>query len=109
MVDEGSNNHSPMSAAAPLRTAVVDAPAPAPTTTPSAAGGPGDVLSPLAGKVVSIDVSVGQTVAAGDQVATIEAMKMNTYIYAPKAGRISEIIARAGDGVEEGAPIMRIA
>jgi glutaconyl-CoA/methylmalonyl-CoA decarboxylase subunit gamma len=109
MVDEGSTNHSPTPAAAPLRTAVLDTPAPTPAAAPIAAGGAGDVVSPLAGKVVSIDVSVGQTVQSGAQVATIEAMKMNTYIYAPKAGRISEIIARPGDGVEEGAPIMRIA
>lgn len=110
MVDEGSNNHLAAPAVAPLRTATVDTPAPVPVAAaPVAAGGAGDVVSPLAGKVVSIDVSVGQTVQSGAQVATIEAMKMNTYLYAPKAGRITEIIAKAGDGVEEGAPIMRIA
>jgi biotin carboxyl carrier protein len=91
------------------------APAPAPTTAPApaavaatAAAGPGDVPSPLAGKVVSIDVKVGQTVEEGAQVATVEAMKMNTYIYAPKAGAVSAILVNPGDGVEEGTALLRI-
>ncbi|MFH1500176.1 MAG: biotin/lipoyl-containing protein [Verrucomicrobiota bacterium] len=91
-------------------TPVVAAPAPA-SAAPSApaAGGPGDVSSPLAGKVVSIDVKVGDTVAEGAQVATVEAMKMNTYIYASKAGRVAAIHVNAGDGVEEGANLLTIA
>jgi biotin carboxyl carrier protein len=75
----------------------------------SAAGGPGVVVSPLAGKMVSIDVKLGQTVEEGAQVATIEAMKMNTYIYAPKAGRVEEVLVNAGDAVEEGAALLRLA
>ena len=59
-------------------------------------------LSPLAGKVVSIDTKVGAAVKDGDQILTIEAMKMNTYIYANKAGTISAINVSVGDGVEEG-------
>ncbi|MDR1011784.1 MAG: acetyl-CoA carboxylase biotin carboxyl carrier protein subunit [Opitutaceae bacterium] len=67
------------------------------------------MASPLAGKVVSIDVKVGQDVEEGAQVATIEAMKMNTYIYAPKAGRIASIHTQVGDGIEEGALIIKYA
>lgn len=75
-----------------------------------AAGGhsPGDVPSPLAGKIVSIDVKPGQKVAEGDQVATIEAMKMNTYITAHKAGTVEAVFVSPGDGVEEGRALLRI-
>jgi biotin carboxyl carrier protein len=77
---------------------------------PAASTGADDaVVSPLAGKIVSIDVKVGQSVAEGAQVATIEAMKMNTYIYAPKAGRVQDVLVNAGDAVEEGAPLLRLA
>lgn len=83
--------------------------APAAPARPAASGGAGDVPSPLAGKIVSIDVKIGQNVAEGEQLATVEAMKMNTYIFAPKAGRIDAILVNAGDGVEEGTALLRIA
>jgi glutaconyl-CoA/methylmalonyl-CoA decarboxylase subunit gamma len=86
---------------------VVAAPAPAPASKPAAAGA-GDIASPLAGKVVSIDVKAGQSVEEGAQVATVEAMKMNTYIYAPKAGVVSAILVNPGDGVEEGTALLRL-
>lgn len=76
---------------------------------PPASGGAGEVLSPLAGKIVSIDVRVGQEVEEGAQVATVEAMKMNTYVFAPKAGRVTSIIAAAGTAIEEGRPLLTIA
>lgn len=75
----------------------------------AAASGAGDVPSPLSGKIVSIDVKVGDPVEEGAQVATIEAMKMNTYIFAPKTGRVESIHASPGDGVEEGTVLLRIA
>ena len=80
----------------------------APTNAPAPAG-TGDVTSPLAGKVASIDVQAGQEVAQGQQVLTLEAMKMNTYIYAPKAGRIAAVHVHPGDAVDEGARLMSIA
>jgi biotin carboxyl carrier protein len=73
-----------------------------------AADDPGAVLSPLAGKVVSVDVKVGESVTEGAQVVTIEAMKMNTYVFAPKPGRVLSIEATPGDAVEEGACLLRI-
>ncbi len=76
-----------------------------------AAGGPaapGDVPSPLAGKVVSIDVQPGQPVEAGAQLLTLEAMKMNTYVFAPAAGTVKEILAAAGDAVEEGQVLVKM-
>lgn len=98
-------------ASAAIVPVVAPQPAPAPVAAaPAAAGssGPGGVPSPLSGKVVSIDVKVGDSVEEGVQVATVEAMKMNTYIYAPKAGKVSAIHVAAGDGIDEGAPLLTI-
>jgi biotin carboxyl carrier protein len=90
--------------------------APAPIAAPIAAiapkpqaSGSGDVISPLAGKLVSVEVKVGQEVQEGAQIATVEAMKMNTYIYAPKAGKIASVQVNPGDAVDEGSVILRIA
>lgn len=86
-------------------------PAPAAPTAVSSSlpvAGPGTVVSPLAGKMVSIDVTIGQTVAAGAQVATIEAMKMNTFIYAPKSGKVAQVLVNPGDAVEEGAALLML-
>jgi len=99
-------------APAPVASASISVPvaaaAPAPARA-AATGGPGDVASPLAGKLVSIDVKVGQAVEEGAQVATVEAMKMNTYIFAPKTGKVSAILATPGEGVEEGTVLLQIA
>jgi biotin carboxyl carrier protein len=112
LLDQGSAPSS-APAAAPVVSAasapLTAAPFVAATPKAASATGAGAVVSPLAGKIVSIDVKVGQTVEEGMQVATIEAMKMNTYIYAPKAGRVEEVLVNAGDGVEEGAALMRLA
>lgn len=90
----------------PVRPAAVAAPAAmpapaAPKPAPAAAGA-GDVASPLAAVVVSVDVAVGQTVAAGDKVVTLEAMKMNTVVACPHAGTVRSISVKQGDAVEEG-------
>ena len=79
-----------------------------PTKLPSvprraAAFGPiGDILSPLAGRVVSIDTAVGAPVRAGQTVVTLEAMKMNTMVAAPADGIVQAIHVKPGDAIEEG-------
>ena len=120
LLDDGTKSApSPVpTAARPLETAAMSfgarplsVPPPPPAIAPKAAvtAGSGDaVTSPLAGKVVSIDVKVGQAVAEGAQVATIEAMKMNTYIFAPRAGTVESVHSNPGDGVEEGAVLIRL-
>lgn len=101
---------SPLPSSA-LLAAPVAAPAPvaAAPAAPKAAAGAGDIPCPISGKVVSIDVKVGDAVEEGKQVATVEAMKMNTYIYAPRAGKVAAILVNVGDGVEEGASLLRLA
>lgn len=113
ILDEGTHTappiptSTPAPVSAPAAQAAVAAPVSAPAVAKASAGA-GDITSPLAGKVVSVDVKVGQAVAEGAQVATVEAMKMNTYIYAPKAGTVSAVLVNAGDGVEEGSVLLRV-
>lgn len=110
MLDEGTAAPAPASSAS-VTTASITAPVvarPAPKPAPAAAGVSGDVLCPMTGKLMSFDVQIGQTVAEGTQVATVEAMKMNTYVYAPQAGTVTEVLVKAGDAVEEGAVMVRL-
>ncbi len=88
---------------------VPEAAAPPPVTgsAPSAAQ-PGEEVSPLAGVVHSVDVKVGQAVAEGDKIASIEAMKMVTTVLAHQQGTVSEIAAKVGDAVDAGQLLMRI-
>lgn len=99
---------APKAAAAPA-----PAPAPAPAAAPSApavkASSPGDVASPLTGRVTAVVAAPGQDVKEGDHLLTLEAMKMNTFVFAPKAGKVSEIRVAVGDAVEENQLLARIA
>ena len=93
-------------AAMPAATAasLADA-APAAAASPA---GPGDVPSPLTGRVTAIVVHAGQEVKEGDHLLTLEAMKMNTFVFAPKVGKVAEIKTAVGDAVEEHQVLMRI-
>ena len=84
------------------------APAAVPARAPVAAGA-GDVVATLGGVVESISVVEGQTVAAGDKVLVLEAMKMNSPMVAPCAGIVARIAVKAGDAVEPGQVLATIA
>jgi biotin carboxyl carrier protein len=107
---EGSAPAPVAAAPAPVAAAVVAAaPAPkAPKAAAPVAAGSGVVTSPLAGKVDSIDVKVGQQVAEGQNIVTLEAMKMKTYVTSHVAGTVSAIHVNPGDSVEEGRPLVTI-
>jgi biotin carboxyl carrier protein len=84
-------------------------PAPGPVTTAAApSAGPGDVPSPLAGRVTAIVVTFGQVVKEGDHLLTLEAMKMNTFVFAPRAGKVAEVKTSVGAAVQEGESLVRI-
>lgn len=101
---------APVAAPAPVvRPVVAPAPVAAPAPAPAAAGAGTPVPSPLAGKVVSLDVTPGTAVKEGDQIMTLEAMKMNTVIYAPAAGTVSSFAVKPGDTVAEGQALAHIA
>lgn len=60
------------------------------------AGSDGRILAPIDGKVVSVAVTAGQTVAKGDLLLTLEAMKMEFRLQAPVAGTVELVTASAG-------------
>jgi len=57
------------------------------------------ILSPMPGLVVTLDVTEGQSVRSGEQVAIIEAMKMQNIIRAERDGVVKTVSAKAGDSV----------
>jgi len=60
-----------------------------------------ELLAPLAGKIVKIDINVGDKVEEDQDAMVIEAMKMETPVYVPCDGTIKEIKVKQGDEVEE--------
>ncbi len=63
------------------------------------------VTVPMVGKIVSVTVKVGDRIKEDDQVAVLEAMKMEMPIVAPISGVVKEICASAGQEVEAEATI----
>ncbi len=61
---------------------------------------PGQVGAPIPGAVSSISVDVGQQVAKGDRLLILEAMKMQSTIYSPVAGRVKQKLVNVGDKVD---------
>jgi pyruvate carboxylase len=72
----------------------------APRRPKAEAGNPGHVAAPMPGVVAQMAVSEGQEVRAGDLILTIEAMKMETGIYADRPGRVTAIHASTGAQVD---------
>jgi len=66
------------------------------------------VTVPMVGKIVSISVKVGDKVAENDQVAVLEAMKMEMPVVAPSDGVVKEVCVKAGQEVEADSPIVII-
>jgi len=63
----------------------------------------------MVGFVREIHAKQGQTVAAGDRVVTMEAMKMDIYVVAPVSGIVGPVLVSPGDTVGEGAVLLTIA
>ena len=77
-------------------------PAPAPTS------GGTPVMAPMAGNIWKVVATEGQTVAAGDVLFILEAMKMETEVKAAQAGTVRGICVKAGDAVAVGDTIMNL-
>ncbi|MDP6876606.1 MAG: carboxyl transferase domain-containing protein, partial [Alphaproteobacteria bacterium] len=74
----------------------------APITGPDGSVG---LIAPIQGTIVSLDVSVGDQVRQGQQVAVVEAMKMEHIIAASHDGIVRQVTMAQGDVVREGYPI----
>lgn len=68
----------------------------------------GRLTAPMPGKIISFTVQVGDTVATGQPLAVIEAMKMEHTIAAPADGVVEELLFAPGDQVGEGQELLRL-
>lgn len=108
------NNQIAPVAVAPVAAASV-APAPAPVAAPVAALAPAapaggtPVPSPMMGIVFKLKVKVGDKVAKNQEVAVLEAMKMENSIISPCDGTVASIAVKEQESVSEGQVLMTIA
>ena len=79
-----------------------------PATKPAASGAGKPVTSPLPGVIITVKVNVGDSVKAGQEVAVLEAMKMENSIEAVQDGTVTAIHVAKGDSILEGAAIVTI-
>ncbi|OWK46940.1 pyruvate carboxylase [Fimbriiglobus ruber] len=71
-------------------------------------GNPLHVAAPMPGAVVAVAVAAGEQVAAGQKLLTMEAMKMETTLYAERAGKVAEVLTKPGTQVEGGDLLIRL-
>jgi len=62
--------------------------------------GEGDVVAPMPGSILEINVKKGDSVSKGDMLIVLEAMKMENEITAAEAGTVKDIKVRVGDSVD---------
>lgn len=104
---------APVAAPAPVAAAPVAAApapvaaAPAPAAAPAGEGTP--VKSPMAGLLLKLSVKVGDTVAVGQEIGILEAMKMESSLPATVAGKVTAVLAKQGDSLAEGQTVVTIA
>lgn len=67
-----------------------------------ASGGPQEISSPMAGRVVKVLVAEHQPVIAGQPLLVVEAMKMQNEIKSPKAGVVARVTAKTGAAINAG-------
>ncbi len=98
----------PKAAEAVPATPATQLPAAAPVSPAAAAVGNGAVKAPIPGLLLDLKVQVGDTVAIGQTVAIMEAMKMENNINSTVAGKVREIRAERGAVLADGDVIMVI-
>lgn len=70
--------------------------------------GPVDVIAPMPGLVLSVEVEQGQQVSGGSGVAVVESMKMENEIRATHDGIVERVMVEAGQVVDKGETLVRI-
>ena len=80
----------------------------APKAAPAAAGSGTPVKAPMPGTILDVKVKVGDTVQNGQAVCVLEAMKMENEIPAPKAGKVTSVLASKGASVNTGDTLVTI-
>ena len=80
----------------------------APQAAPAPTSGGTPVTAPMAGNIWKVVATEGQTVAAGDVLFILEAMKMETEVKAAQAGTVRGICVKAGDAVAVGDTVMNL-
>ncbi len=98
-------NGQPRIVKVPNRMAVAELP----TRRKAEDGNDGHIAAPMPGVVSVLSVQQGQMVKAGDILLSLEAMKMETALRAPRDGKVSEILIFPGQPVEAKDLIMIIA
>jgi|TARA_Y100000310_G_C20481644_1_gene714964 biotin carboxyl carrier protein len=68
----------------------------------------GVVSSTIPGKIITVEVEVGQDVSEGDVVLILEAMKMQNEVVAPVSGTVKEVNCEAGSTIEANLPLVVI-
>jgi propionyl-CoA carboxylase alpha chain/3-methylcrotonyl-CoA carboxylase alpha subunit len=76
--------------------------------TAAAGASDGVIRAPMPGRIASVAAAPGETVAAGQTLVVLEAMKMEHALAAPFAGVVAEVAAGEGDQVLEGATLVRL-
>jgi len=74
----------------------------------AAAGGQVAVKAPMPGRVVRVEVQVGDPVRAGQGVVVLEAMKMENELAVPIAGRVTAVHAASGAAVTKGTVLVEV-
>jgi pyruvate carboxylase len=70
-------------------------------------GNPKQIGAPMPGLVVNVNVVAGEEVTAGQKLVTMEAMKMETTVYAERAGKVTEVLVRPQLQIEAGDLLLR--
>ncbi len=83
-------------------------PVPKPAARP-AGGGAGALVAPMPGVILDVSVKPGDTVTRGQEIAVLEAMKMQNSVKSPRDGTIAEVCVVAGQAVGHGDAIVRFA
>ncbi len=84
-------------------------PVPKPAPRAGGGGGVGALVAPMPGVILAVSVQPGDVVTRGQEVAVLEAMKMQNSVKSPRDGTIAEVCVAAGQAIGHGDAIVRFA